>query len=121
MGNLSNYAISARLIFFLELSISGVIEKPHVPGLFKNVQMQGAQITEPRGVYGYTLSDVVCSATQHMSVFQQPLSSCFFIMIRTAEIAPSVMPGILSIWPIVAGAIRVSLTLSSLDNPGMEL
>ena len=37
--------------FFLELSISGVIEKPHVPGLFKNVQMQGAQITELRDVY----------------------------------------------------------------------
>jgi hypothetical protein len=37
-------------------------------GLFKNVQMQGAQKTEPRGVYpkghayGYTLSGVVCSA-----------------------------------------------------------
>jgi len=41
-------------------------------GLFKNVQMQGAQITESRGVYGYTLSGAVCSATQQMSVFQQP-------------------------------------------------
>jgi hypothetical protein len=27
--------------------------------------------TEPRGVYGYTLSGAVCSATQQMSVFQQ--------------------------------------------------
>ena len=26
---------------------SGVVEKPHVFGLFKNVQMQGAQKTEP--------------------------------------------------------------------------
>jgi len=26
--------------------------------------MQGAQKTEPRGVYGYTLSGAVCSATQ---------------------------------------------------------
>jgi histone acetyltransferase (RNA polymerase elongator complex component) len=42
-----------------------------VLGLFKNVQMQGAQRTEPRGVYEYTLSDTVCSATQQMSVFQQ--------------------------------------------------
>ena len=63
----------------------GVVEKPYVLGLFKNVQMQGAQKTEPRGVYGYTLSGVVCSATpafagvnsadhsalQGMSVFQQ--------------------------------------------------
>jgi hypothetical protein len=30
----------------------GVVEKPHVLGLFKNVQMQGAQKTEPRGIYG---------------------------------------------------------------------
>jgi hypothetical protein len=29
-----------------------VYEKLHVFGLFKNVQMQGAQKTEPRGVYG---------------------------------------------------------------------
>jgi hypothetical protein len=50
----------------------GVVEKPHVLGLFKNVQMQGAQKTEPRGVYGYTLSGAVSSATQQMSVFQQP-------------------------------------------------
>jgi hypothetical protein len=28
----------------------GVVEKSHVLGLFKNVQMQGAQKTEPRGV-----------------------------------------------------------------------
>jgi hypothetical protein len=44
----------------------------HVWGLIKNVQVQGAQKTEPRGVYGNTLSGVVCSATQQMSVFQQP-------------------------------------------------
>jgi hypothetical protein len=41
-------------------------------GLFKNVQMQGAQKAEPRGVYEYTLSGAVCSATQQMSFFQQP-------------------------------------------------
>jgi hypothetical protein len=40
-------------------------------GLFKNVQMQGAQKTESRGVYRHTSSGVVCSATQQMSVFQQ--------------------------------------------------
>jgi glycosyltransferase involved in cell wall biosynthesis len=42
----------------------GVVEQTHVSGLFKNVQMQGAQKTEPRGVYGHTLSDTVCGATQ---------------------------------------------------------
>jgi len=47
-----------------------VIEKSHVLGLFKNVQMQGAQKTEPQGVYLHTLSGAVCSATQQMSVFQ---------------------------------------------------
>jgi len=60
------------------------LEKSHVLGLFKNVQMQGAQKTEPRSVYGYTLSDAVCSATQQMSVFQQspsnPLIIPLFIM-----------------------------------------
>jgi hypothetical protein len=29
--------------------------------------------TEERGVYGDTSSDEVCSATQQMSVFQQPV------------------------------------------------
>jgi len=29
----------------------------------------GAQKAEPRGVYGYTLSGAVCSATQQISVF----------------------------------------------------
>jgi len=46
-----------------------------VAPLFGAVQkwsLQGAQKTEPRGVYGYTLSGAVCSATQQMSVFQQP-------------------------------------------------
>jgi len=47
-------------------------------GLFKNVQMQGAQKIELRGVYRYTLSGAICSATQHMSVFQQPFISYFF-------------------------------------------
>jgi len=50
-------------------------KKSLVLGLFKNVQVQGAQKTELRGVYGYTLSGAVCSATQQMSVFQQPF--CF--------------------------------------------
>ena len=62
----------------------GSVEKSHVWGLFKNVQMQGAQKTEPRGVYEDTLSDTVCSATQQMSVFQQshskPLIIPIFIM-----------------------------------------
>jgi hypothetical protein len=64
------------------LSDSGLwnCKKSLVLGLFKNVQMQGAQKTELRDVYGYTLSGAVCSATQQMSVrvvpfrvFQQPL------------------------------------------------
>jgi hypothetical protein len=40
-----------------------------IMGLFKNVQIQGAQKTETRGVYRYTLSDAVCSATQQMNGF----------------------------------------------------
>jgi hypothetical protein len=63
-----------------ETGCCGVIEKPHVWGLFKNVQMQGAQKTESRGVYRYTLSGAVCSATQQMSVFQQPRCSLFPIL-----------------------------------------
>jgi hypothetical protein len=53
-------------VFLLSAKITHgvVVEKPYVWGLFKNVQMQGAQITEPRGVYRYTLSGAVCSATQ---------------------------------------------------------
>jgi hypothetical protein len=39
-------------------------------------------------------------------------------MISTAEMAPSVMPGMRSIWPMVAGATRVSLVRSSLERPG---
>jgi hypothetical protein len=35
---------------------SAVSEKNPVLGLFKNVQMQGAQKAEPRSVYGNTLS-----------------------------------------------------------------
>jgi hypothetical protein len=49
-----------------------LLGEPHIWGLFKNVQVQGAQKIEPRGVYGNTLSGAVCSATQQMSVFQQP-------------------------------------------------
>jgi hypothetical protein len=52
-----------------------IVKKPNVFGLFKNVQMQGAQKTEPRGVYGYTLSGAVCSATRQMGGFQQPYFS----------------------------------------------
>jgi hypothetical protein len=43
----------------------GIIEKPYVWGLFKNVQ--------PRGVYKHTLSGAFCSATPQMDFFQQPL------------------------------------------------
>ena len=63
----------------------GGVEEHHVLGLFKNVQMQGAQKTEARGVYGDTLSGAVCSASGIRriysadacpayagSVFQQP-------------------------------------------------
>lgn len=37
------------------------------------------------------------------------INSRFFIMISTAQMAPSVMPGMRSIWPMVAGAMRDSL------------
>jgi prepilin-type N-terminal cleavage/methylation domain-containing protein len=63
------------------IRLSGFFEKLHVSGLFKNAQVQGAQKTESRGVYRYTLSGEVCSVTQKtrcalqgMSVFQQPRS-----------------------------------------------
>ena len=63
-----------------KITHSEVIEKPPVSGLFKNVQVQGAQKTESRGVYGYTLSGEVCSATKQMSVFQQPRSGGFTLV-----------------------------------------
>jgi adenylylsulfate kinase-like enzyme len=76
-----------KIILFTEIIITiepnnkllskRVVEKPLVWGLFKNVQMQGAQKTEPRGVYRYTLSGAVCSVTQQVSVFQQPLRPYF--------------------------------------------
>jgi adenylylsulfate kinase-like enzyme len=47
----------------------------NINGLFKKAQMQGAQKAEPRGVYRNTLSGAVCSATQQMSVFQQPFQA----------------------------------------------
>jgi hypothetical protein len=53
-------------------------QKENLEGLFKNVQMQGAQKTEPRSVYRHTLSGAVCSATRQISVFQQPYSFFFF-------------------------------------------
>jgi hypothetical protein len=46
------------------MGLYGVFGKPHVLGLVKNVQMQGAQKTKPRSVYGNTLSGAVRSATQ---------------------------------------------------------
>jgi hypothetical protein len=39
-----------------------------IEGLFKNVQMQGAQKDAPRGVYRETLSGAFCSATQQTMV-----------------------------------------------------
>jgi len=59
---------------------SEVIEKPPISGLFKNAQVQGTQKTESRGVYRYTLSGEVCSATKQMSVFQQPRSGGFTLV-----------------------------------------
>jgi hypothetical protein len=57
------------------LSDSGLwnCKKSLVLGLLKKCSDASAQKTELRGVYGYTLSGAVCSATQQMSVFQQPL------------------------------------------------
>jgi hypothetical protein len=56
--------------------------KQVLSGVLKNIQMgQAVQKcsdarrakTEERGVYGNTSSDEVCSTTQQMSVFQQPV------------------------------------------------
>jgi len=64
----------------LKIGNYGVVEKPYWGGLFKdpkghaNVQMQGAQKTELRSVYGYTLSGAVCSATQQMRRALQGMS-----------------------------------------------
>jgi hypothetical protein len=65
------------LIPILKQSHSGAVQKL-VPYLIRDVQMQGAQETELRGVYLHTLSGAVCSATQQMSVFQQPYFLLFF-------------------------------------------
>ena len=66
------------------IRFSGLSEKIHVSGLFKNVQMQGAQKTESRGVYLHTSSGTVYSATQQMSVFQQPRSGFTLVEILMA-------------------------------------
>ena len=64
----------------------GILEKAHISGLFKypeghaNAQMQGAQKNESRDVYYHTLSGEFCSATQHMSVFQQPRDRGFTLI-----------------------------------------
>jgi hypothetical protein len=60
MGNLSNHKFGDALpesqkflfekTYALVIMSIGVVEKPLVLGLFKNVQMQGAQKTEPRSV-----------------------------------------------------------------------
>jgi len=73
---------------------SGIFEKSHVSGLFKNAQVQGAQKTEPRGVYKDTLSGAVCSAIPIKSgqmsvrvpfrVFQQPHSGFTLVEILIA-------------------------------------
>jgi hypothetical protein len=66
---------------------NGVVEKPHVWGLFKNVQMQGAQKTEPRGVYRYTLNGAVCSAIQQIIFFQQTRNWYFLHVIHRGALA----------------------------------
>ena len=48
-----------------------VFQQSNFSGLFKNVQMQGAQKNASRDVYFNTLSGEFCSATRQMSVFQQ--------------------------------------------------
>jgi len=47
---------------------SGGVEKPNIFGLFKNVQMQGAQKQNREAYCKYTLSGAVCSATQQTMV-----------------------------------------------------
>jgi hypothetical protein len=103
-------------------------EKYHISGLFKNVQMQGARSQRSETYFLYTSqrrglkhNAADYSTLQGMSSFQQPFCSCFFIMINTAEIAPSVMPIMRSIWPNVCGAILISFAFSSLDRPGTVL
>jgi putative cardiolipin synthase len=75
--------------------VFGLIEKSFVQGLFKKVQMRGAQKTEPRGVYRHTSSGAVCSATRQMSVFQQLLFAALLVLLAgcvqgvfAAEAAP---------------------------------
>ncbi|PKN38832.1 MAG: hypothetical protein CVU62_01115 [Deltaproteobacteria bacterium HGW-Deltaproteobacteria-2] len=46
--------------------------------------MQGGQKAEPRGVYLHTLSGAVCSATQQLSVFQQPTGNILRIIKKAA-------------------------------------
>jgi hypothetical protein len=46
-----------------KIKYHGVVQNSMIGGLFKNVQKQGAQKAEPRGVYFHTLSGAVCSAT----------------------------------------------------------
>ncbi len=53
------YGLEVKETNFKENYQLGVVEKPHFYGLFKNVHMQGAQKTEPRGVYRHTLSGAV--------------------------------------------------------------
>lgn len=49
--------------------------------------------------------------------YRQP---SFFNIIKTADTAPSVIPGILSSWPMVAGKMRQSLVRNSLERPGTD-
>jgi hypothetical protein len=46
--------------------------KNHVWGLFKKVQMQGAQETAPRGVYKNTLSEAVLPRNTADELFVKP-------------------------------------------------
>jgi hypothetical protein len=82
-----------RLVRIVFITGNGVVEIPHIWGLFKNVQMRGAQKTEPRGVYRYTLSGAVCSATQQMSVFQQPRNLQFYSFHKRVELQAAATTG----------------------------
>lgn len=52
----------------MEVKLLAGSVKLRLVGLFKNIQMQGTQKSEPRDVYLHTLSGAVCSATQQTMV-----------------------------------------------------
>jgi len=70
----------------IALGANGVLKNTPLRQAFQKCSDARRAITEERGVYGNTSSDEVCSATQQMSVFQQPADGCFEIDDNLREI-----------------------------------